>query len=520
MRFSVPLRVAVLLILPLLGAPAQAQSCGAPAGDVVSTLALPGTPFSAIPSHDGCIIFVSITERTDRASPGHIAVVRRAGGQLVLLHDIAVSPRGLAGMAISHDGTLLAATDSNGVLLLDTAKLAAGEGGSIAAAKDQGGNAPQALSGSVYAAISPDDRLLFVSDEATASVSVYDLAKLKRGDVNAIGRVPVGNAPVGLAFSPDGRRLYTTSESALPGTPASCAPEGGAPNPTPPGLITVVDVARAASDPAGAVLAKVPGGCDPVRIVLSADGARAYVTARGEDGLEVFDTAKLVDDGGHALVTKVVAGKSPVGVAVADGRVITADSNRFAPPGRKGEWLSVIDPAAGRVLGFVPTGLFPREMFVTDSGRTLLVTNFNSSSLALVDLARLTPAYFAQQKTAKDADDAAQAAADAALKARIAGGQASPGTEAALRKFIAALQAKMPDYDDLAPAIATAVRASADQVGAMVAGWGPLQTVTFKSAMPQGADIFDVKFAQQDTLWTIALTADGKVSALVFRRAP
>jgi DNA-binding beta-propeller fold protein YncE len=158
--------------------------------------------------------------------------------------------------------------------------------------------------------------LLFVSDEGTALVTVYDLAKLRGGNTNAIGRIPAGNAPVCLVFSPDGRKLYTTSEVAQPGgAPVTCTGEGGSGGTTPQGLLTVVDVARTAVDPARSVLVNVPAGCDPVRVTLSKDGARAFVAARGTDSLLVFDTVKLVTDSGHALIATVAVGKSPAGIS-------------------------------------------------------------------------------------------------------------------------------------------------------------------------------------------------------------
>src|SRR5215469_448434 len=94
--------------------PALAQGCDAPAVSVVSTVNLPGAPFSAIPTTDGCTIFLSVNVQPDRAMPGHIVVLTRAGGQAMLARNIAVGPRGLFGMAISHDGKLLAAADNNG----------------------------------------------------------------------------------------------------------------------------------------------------------------------------------------------------------------------------------------------------------------------------------------------------------------------------------------------------------------------------------------------------------------------
>jgi DNA-binding beta-propeller fold protein YncE len=508
-------------VILMVSASAQAQNCSAPATDVASTVSLPGAPFSAIPTKDGCTIFVSMNLQQDRTTPGHIAVFGRAAGKVTLAQDLPVPGQGLlGGMALSHDGKLLAVSNGSGVLLLDANQLVAGDSKPIAEAKDQAAVGPQGQAGqaeSIYVAISPDDKLLFVSDENTASVTVYDLTKLRGGDTNAIGRISVGNAPVGLVFSPDGRRLYTTSEIAQPGSiPATCPGEGGSGGTTPQGLLTVVDVARAATDPAGSVLAKVPGGCDPVRITLSKDGTRAFVTARGADSLLVFDTAKLVADSDHALIASVIAGKSPVGVAVAGQNVVTADSNRFAQAGRKGEWLSVINPVTYKVIGNVPAGLFPRELYVTQDGKTLLVTNFSSNSLELIDLARLTPAYFAQQKPIKDADDAEQAKAEAALQARIAAKQSSPGTEAALRKFIASLMAKAPIYDDLTPNLANNVRQSADSVEKLIEGWGALQSVTFVSITPQNADVYEVDFEHQKSRWTITIAPDGKIGPLGF----
>lgn len=506
---------AILSLLTVSAAQAQ-TACNAPAADVVSVTTLPGQPFSALPAADGCTLFVSM----DTGGKGHIGVFSRSGGKLSLSHDIATPARGLAGMALSHDGKVLAAASGDGVMLFDTAKLMAGDGTPLAQAVDRA-QPPRPQSGAVYVAITPDDRLLFVSDESAAALTVYDLARLKGGDVKAIGRIPVGNAPVGLVFSPDGKRLYNTSEVAEDNTASRLCtpPAGGGPN-LPEGVLTVIDVDKAASNPARAVLARMTSGCDPVRVVLSADGTRAYVTTRSANALRVYDTTRMIADVRHALLATIAVGKAPVGVALAGDRIVTSDSNRFGPNGRKSEWLSVIDATRNQVIGSIPAGLFPREMVVTADGKTLVVTNAASASLQLVDLDRLTPAYFAGQKPIRAAADAEQARADAALQARITAKQASPGTEAALRKFIASMQAKAPIYDELAPTLAANVRASAEQMEARLAGWGAVQSVIFLTATPQNMDVFEVDFEHQKTRWQIAIGPDGKIGPLGFGPMP
>jgi DNA-binding beta-propeller fold protein YncE len=94
----------------------------------------------------------------------------------------------------------------------------------------------------------------------------------------------------------------------------------------------VVDVARAAADPAHSVLARVPAGCSPVRIAISPTGDRIYVTARSNYALLTFDTAKLLTDPKNAKLSTISVGPAPVPVAVIDGgrKVVVGNSSRFA----------------------------------------------------------------------------------------------------------------------------------------------------------------------------------------------
>jgi len=121
-----------------------------------------------------------------------------------------------------------------------------------------------------------------------------------------------------------------------------------------------------------------------------------YATARNSNALLVFDAAKLRSDAARALVGRVPVGTAPVGVAVVDsGRtIVVTNSNRFAGSAEDRQTLTVIDAAKvsdgeRAVIGSIPAGAFPREMRVTSDGATLIVTNFASKQIELIDLARL-----------------------------------------------------------------------------------------------------------------------------------
>jgi len=346
------------------------------------------------PSKDGCWVFVSLTG--GRGGKPGIAVLKRSGGKvdLVRIVPLEAAPTGIR---LTHDGKLLVAAATSATVFVDTQKAIAG--GSDAVAGQIGGGR-----GSIYANMTADDKLLFVAEENNATITVIDLDRARRDGYKpeaVIGKIPVGIAPIALTFSPDGKWLYTTSELAAPDWkwPIACKPEG-LPVPdsvirNPEGAVIVIDVARARTDPANAVAARVAAGCSPVRMSISPKGDRIYVTARNNNAVLEFDTSKLVSDSSHAMLGIAPAGTAPVPVMVIDNgkRVIVGNSNRFAGQGA-GESLVVLDTAKIRdglsaVLGTIPAGSFPREMAVSTDGRTLFLTNFGSNSLQVIDIARL-----------------------------------------------------------------------------------------------------------------------------------
>ena len=101
-------------------------------------------------------------------------------------------------------------------------------------------------------------------------------------------------------------------------------------------------------------------GCNPVRVITSANGRVVWVTARASDALLAFSAARLRTDPGDALLADVPVGEAPVGLAlVGNGTmVVVADSDRFSSAGQHAS-LAVVDVAdalAGKpaLLGYLP----------------------------------------------------------------------------------------------------------------------------------------------------------------------
>jgi len=379
-------------------AAASSPVCNEPSSKPIELINVPGHPFQAIASADGCWVFVSITQ-SERPADAGIAVFQRSGGK-ISLRRVVPTGSGTTSMTITHDGQLLVAAHGDGALFFDVARLVSKSGDPIIGRIDDG-----AGSQSINVATSADDRYLLVSDEHAERITVIDLAKARSAGfaaIAAVGAIPTGRAPIALVFSSDERYLFTTAEVADRswGWPGVCKPEGAAQQNGgqlwPEGAIVVVDFARAKTDPANSVVAKIPAGCSPVRLVLSPGGDRAYVTARNSNALLAFDTAKVLASASDARIATVPVGTAPVGVICVENgtRILATNSNRFGGSVNDRQTLNVIDATklplgADAVIGSIPAGAFPRELHATQDGRTLLLTNFNSNTLEVIDLSRV-----------------------------------------------------------------------------------------------------------------------------------
>lgn len=370
-------RVLCLLILAL-AFNVEAAECAAPTRDM--TTAMPGQPFSALPTADNCWLFVSV----EQAKHGAVVAMRNHDGVFVVDHVVAL-PHYAFGEALSPDGRLLVVTGGRSTSVLSVAKLEQDAEGAVLGELDDGSGA-----GAVYAAIAPDNRHVFVSDENKARIDVFDLGQSETPASvmgQLVGSVAVVASPVGLALSPDGKWLYATSQRGPESMPSSCADEQGSSRKHPFGLLLRIDIAKAITDPRRVPIAALAAGCNPVRVAVSPDGSQLWVSARGENALFDIDAREWLAGNKHPKSMRYAIGTSPVGVAVRpdDKQVWVALSARFGQ-GSDGEivGLANVDASAPLKQLVVKAPGFPRELTFLPDGHTLVATLYDSNQIVML----------------------------------------------------------------------------------------------------------------------------------------
>ena len=353
----------------------------APSSDLtgVRTAMVPvrGAPFGVAVTPDGRWSFTAV--------PGGVDVLRDGASLAPTLARTIPTGGDPAGVTITRDGRYLLAASGSGAVVISVARAEQGAAGAVLGTLTAPGGGPLNRS-AIEVAVSPDEQFAFVTLEYTDKAVVFNLGKALRagfGPADYVGGIPLGQAAVGMAISPDSRWLYATSEV---GQRTTAQPVSAS-----RGTLTVIDLRKAETAPASSVVATVTAGCQPVRVITSANGSQVWVTARASDDLLCFSAARLASDPAHALVAIVRVGEAPVGLAAVRGGslIVVADSNRFGASGATAS-LDVVNVKAAlaggqAVVGHIPSGAFPREMALFPDG-TLLVSNFGSGQLEAVDV--------------------------------------------------------------------------------------------------------------------------------------
>ncbi|HUD39346.1 MAG TPA: serine/threonine-protein kinase [Streptosporangiaceae bacterium] len=291
---------------------------------------------------------------------------------------------GASGATMTHNGKYLLVAAGAGIDVLSVANAVAGaesiDVGTLLVPHVSGN------SGAVEVEVSPDDKFAFVTLKSRNVLAVFNLAKALAtnsfGSATYVGSVHLGANPVGLAMSPDGKYLYVTSYA-----------RGNASG-SKDGLLNVLSLPRLETDPEASVLAQVDAGCMPARVVAAPDGKTVWVTARGSNAVLGFSASAAAADSKHSLIAKVLVGQTPIGLTLVNNgsRLVVADTDIEKTQATGNLAVVSVSAALARkpaLLGYIPSGMLPREFAIVPGGRYLLVSDNGSAQVQVVDLSKL-----------------------------------------------------------------------------------------------------------------------------------
>lgn len=365
-----------------------------------ATVDVPGYPFSVLYAAQSGFAFVSLSGNNYSLGVLDTTTFPPTQAHTIPLNNTRLKDhQGVLGLALTKSGKYLFVSAGTGAYIIDTSRAIQGANDSVVGIlngrKDVTGNE------AIQVTLTHDDLYAFVSQEyGTRHKTVagnIDVFKIDYDTPNAvksknIGYIDLGGSVVGSSLSPDGELLYVTSENALTNyTSAGLEPAGQH------GILSVLNVTLLKTHPKRAQIANVTAGCNPVREIVSSDGQYVWVTARASNHLLGFNATALIHDPANALLASVQVGTLPVGLTFVENEkyIITADSARYVENGREHTGLSVVNVEAAlsgsqdAVLGYIPTGPFPREFAVSPDNRTMLVADFTFEAIQAVDLSTL-----------------------------------------------------------------------------------------------------------------------------------
>ena len=238
--------------------------------------------------------------------------------------------------------------------------------------------------------VTPDGRKVYVSSDGASTVSVIDTAADR-----VVASIDVGANPHGLSVSGDGSRVLVSgwgSNRALIIDAASDRVIGDVPVAQPHNGTLSRDgrTGWVASQQQGATalvrldlatwkeVARVPLDKTPRGLELSPDGRRVFFTLAGVNAIQVLDTAT------NQIVTQIPVGASPhYAPFTPDGRWALAV---VQGPGQ----LGILDAGSNTLAGTIVVGKAPHWSTASSDGRTAYVTNEVSNDVSVVDLASRT----------------------------------------------------------------------------------------------------------------------------------
>jgi YVTN family beta-propeller protein len=194
-------------------------------------------------------------------------------------------------------------------------------------------------------AISKDGRHIYISNEDTKTASVISIAAAKLEHI-----IPVGQEPEGVTTTPDGKQFYVTCEAG--------------------GDIYVVDTTSYS------VVAHFKVNGRPRSVAFLSAGGIGFIPSESAGELNVIDSV-------NAKVLKTItlpAGSRPMRVK------LSPDEKRlYVSNGRAGT-ISVIDTHSYELLDTINVGTRPWGIGISPDGKYLFSANGPSNDVSIVDL--------------------------------------------------------------------------------------------------------------------------------------
>jgi YVTN family beta-propeller protein len=259
---------------------------------------------------------------------------------------------------------------------------------------------PQSASGSGAASIGP---FVYVTNSgwflASNSVSVIDAAQINNlaGTSPVVATIPVGQFPIGVAFTPNGAFAYvanqnsnsvsvinTTTRTAVATVSVGVNPWGVAI--TPNGAFAYVtnqasNSVSVINTATNSAVGSVSVGPNPTGVAITPDGAFAYVTNYLSNNISVINTAT------NAVVNTITVRTYPIAVAITPNGAFAYVVNN----GLGSNSVSVINTATGTVVANIGVGSDPRGVAIDPySGTSAYVTNRISNTVSVIDTATNT----------------------------------------------------------------------------------------------------------------------------------
>jgi YVTN family beta-propeller protein len=221
------------------------------------------------------------------------------------------------------------------------------------------------------AAATLDGHYVFISNRLDNTLSVFDTATRSEIDtdgqpLNGLTRIAVGNEPHGLAVTPDNRHLLVTHDGSND--------------------LWILDVATFQ------VLAIVPeAGNGPHMVAVHPAGAEAWLGNVDGGDVSIVDLGKALTDPAQAVVCAIPGG-SGAACRIAtgpgtEGLAFTRDGRTAYVAGGDSDTVSVIDVRTRAIVRALQSAGGPRRVYVRPDGDRAYVSQLFGGEIQVIDTA-------------------------------------------------------------------------------------------------------------------------------------